>query len=88
MPVDPSILAAFLPQFVDGNGAPVAAQPGFLGAPFSLGALPWCAPLALAFSALGARVGGSPRFARWQRRVGGGSYIAFAGLPGLADLRR
>ena len=79
---------AFLPQFVDGADAPVAAQLGFLGALFSLGALLWCASLALAFSALGARVGGSPRFALWQRRVSGGSYIAFAGLLGLADLRR
>ena len=79
---------AFLPQFVDGDGAPVAAQLGFLGALFSLGALAWCASLALAFSGLGARVGDSPRFARWQRRVSGGSYIAFAGLLGLADLRR
>ena len=81
---------AFLPQFVDGAGGPVAAQLGFLDALFSLGALVWCTflALALAFAALGTRVGGSPRFARWQRRISGGSYIAFAGLLGLADLRR
>ena len=79
---------AFLPQFVDAARAPVALQLAFLGACFALGALAWCASLALAFAALGARVGGSPRFARWQRRVSGGAYIGFAGALALGDLRR
>ena len=79
---------AFLPQFVDGERAPVALQLGVLGALFSLGALLWCASLAVAFAALGARAGGSPRFARWQRRVSGGAYVGFAGALAFGDLRR
>ena len=79
---------AFLPQFVDPERGSVALQLSLLGALFAVGALLWCAALALAFGSLGARAGRSAGFRRWQRRISGSAFIGFAGVLGVADLRR
>ena len=79
---------AFLPQFIDTTAGAVSLQLATLGATFAVGSMLWCTFLALLFSHLGGRYGGSRQFRNWQRRVVGTAYLTFAGLLAGADLRR
>jgi len=76
---------AFLPQFVDPHGAPVALQVALLGILFvAIAAAIDCA-WALAAGSLGVLVRGSDRFRRWMDRVSG---VTFLGMGAAAALAR
>lgn len=79
---------AFLPQFVDPLKGSVFFQLLLLGLFFSVGAIFWCSLQAFLFAYIGKRFSESPTFEIWQRRITGISFISFAGLLGMSDMRR
>lgn len=79
---------SFLPQFVDPSRGDVTAQLLALALTFSAGAIAWTALQAVAFARIGSALGNSPTVARWQRRVTGTAFLAFAGILATSSLRR
>jgi threonine/homoserine/homoserine lactone efflux protein len=79
---------AFLPQFIDPERGPVAAQTLVLGAVIFVLALAADLVYALAASALGTRLRRRAGFGRVQRRVTGGVYVALGAVAALSGGRR
>jgi len=79
---------SFLPQFVDPARGPVTTQLLALAIAFSLGAIAWTALQAVVFARLGAAIGDSPHARRWQQRVTGTAFLAFATMLAATSLRR
>ena len=79
---------AFLPQFTNPAMGSVFLQLAVLGLVFSVGSVFWCVFQAFLFARVGQWFEKSASFQLWQRRVTGISFIGFASLLALSDIRR